>query len=131
MQDTLDEHGDEPEFHNYSSVDGDPEAKPEVERLKATGYVATFKSYDDACAWLGAKPSVSKLGMISEIKNGKVKRRLILDCKQSGVHASARQKQRIVLPRLSDVIDDSLYRLRECQHEPQQSVEWLVLDFTD
>eukprot|EP00959_Pyramimonas_sp_CCMP1952_P413668 8667694-Pyramimonas_sp.AAC.1 len=69
--------------------------------------------------------------MITNIKNGKTKRRLILDCKQSGVNASARQRQRIVLLRLSDVIGDALYLLRECQHEPMQEVEWLVLDFTD
>eukprot|EP00959_Pyramimonas_sp_CCMP1952_P467736 9492098-Pyramimonas_sp.AAC.1 len=117
--DALDEHDEEPEFHNYSSVDGDPEAEPEVERLKSTGYVATFKSYKEARAWLGAKPNVSKLGMIAKIKNGKVKRRLTLDCKQSGVNATARQMQRIVLPRLSDVDDDALYLLKERQHEPQ------------
>ncbi|CAK0806401.1 unnamed protein product [Prorocentrum cordatum] len=129
--DTLDEHDDEPEFRNYSLVDGGPEAKPEVDRLKATGCVAFFKSYKEACAWIGAKPDVSMLGMITNIKNGKVKRRLILDCKQSGVNATGRQKQKIVLPRLSDVIDDAIYLLRECQHEPQKVVEWLVLDFTD
>ncbi|CAK0891828.1 unnamed protein product [Prorocentrum cordatum] len=129
--DTLDEHDDEPGFHNYSSVDGDPEAKPEIDRLKTSSYVTTFKSYKEACAWLGAKPNVSKLGMITKVKNGKIKRRLILDCKQSGVNATARQRQRIVLPRLSDVIDDALYLLRECQHEPEQNLEWLVLDFTD
>ncbi|CAK0822776.1 unnamed protein product, partial [Prorocentrum cordatum] len=120
------------ELRNYTSVDGDPHADPEVERLKASGFVKTFHSREAVEKYLGGPPQVSKLGMITKVtKAGKTKRRLILDCRESGVNARVKQRQRIVLPRLTDVIDDAMFLAQRAEQHPEMEVEWMILDFTD
>ena len=62
-----------------------------------------FTSLESCQAWLGCKPVLSRLGLITKESlrpNGQVevKRRLILDCKSSQVNAQALQNQRILLP---------------------------------
>lgn len=48
-----------------------------MDRLIRTGFV---KEFDESIAdWLQGKPHLSKLGMITKEKDGKIKRRLILD----------------------------------------------------
>lgn len=71
---------------NYSSVDGDDMAAPEIERLISTVFVKAFGDLPQFQNWWGGKPHLSKLGMITKEKGGRVKRRLILDCKASGVN---------------------------------------------
>ena len=44
-----------------------------------------------------------------------MKRRLILDCKESGVNKKVMKGGRLVLPRITDVIDDALQLLRSAQ----------------
>ena len=63
---------------NYSSVDGDESAVPEVTRLINTGFVKSFEDLLEFKQWLGGEPHLSKLGMITKLKDGKTKRRLIL-----------------------------------------------------
>lgn len=115
---------------NYSSVDSDETAGPEVQRLISTGFVYATKNLAEMEAMIGAKPKYSKLGMITKVNSeGRVKRRLILDCKESGINSLATKGGHLVLPRISDVIDDTLRLMKDA--EPGQEVEWLVLDFTD
>lgn len=115
---------------NYTSVDDDPAAGPEVERLIETGFVQAFSTHDELSKWLGGPPHLSKLGMITKEKDGRVKRRLILDCKESGVNRLARSGGRLILPRVSDIVDDALYLMSQSTG-PDQQIEWLILDFTD
>ena len=114
---------------NYGSVDDDDMAEPEVDRLIATGFVKAFDNYNSFVTWLNGKPHLSKMGMITKEKDGRTKRRLILDCKESRVNERARKGGKLILPRVSDVVDDTLYLMRQCT--AGQQVEWLILDFTD
>ena len=66
-----------------------------------------------------------------EKRDGKVKRRLILDCKESGINDSADKGGRLVLPRISDAVDDALHLMHCGEGHEDSSLEWLVLDFTD
>ena len=115
---------------NYTSVDEDDAAAPEVSRLIETGFVEAFESHKLLSAWLEGSPHLSKLGMITKVKDGKTKRRLILDCKESGVNKLAKGGGRLLLPRVSDIVDDALYLMSQCNHKDQQ-IEWMIMDFTD
>ncbi|CAK9014935.1 unnamed protein product [Durusdinium trenchii] len=122
----------EPTTHrNYTSVDNDEAAGPEVNRLISTGFVRAFDSLPEFRTWLGGDPHLSKLGMITKVRDGKVKRRLILDCKESGVNGRAKKSHRLILPRATDVVEDALKLLENCKDEPEATIEWLILDFTD
>lgn len=120
---------DHERHQNYTSVDEYPMAEPEVMRLISTGFVWATESYEEFCSKIGGRPHFSKLGMITKEKDNKIKRRLILDCKESGVNRKAVKGGRLTLPRATDAVDDALQLMRRAMG--QQSVEWLVLDFTD
>lgn len=117
------------EHGNYSSVDGGAAAEDEVDRLIKTGFVKEFGSHAELQACVSGTPHLSKLGMITKEKEGKIKRRLILDCKQSRVNELACSGGKLVLPRTSDAIDDALYLMNQCQGK--ETIEWLVVDFSD
>ena len=116
---------------NYSSVDGDEAAVPEVTRLINTGFVKSFDDLLKFKQWLGGEPHLSKLGMITKLKDGKTKRRLILDCKESGVNRKAEKSNRLILPRITDVVDDALFLMHKCDKGKNETTEWFILDFTD
>ena len=121
------------DYHgNYTSVDDDPAAKAEVNRLLESGYVKCFESRGAGEAWVGGKVCLSKLGLITKVHpiTGKVKCRLILDCKQSHVNQRAWKGGRLLLPRVTDVLDDTLGLLRQAEGT-DSGVEWLVLDYSD
>lgn len=114
---------------NYSSVDEGPASASEVERLLATGFVASARSWDELLRKLGGKPHFSKLGVIAKEKEGRLKRRLNLDCKESGVNRKARKGGGLVLPRVTDIVDEALFLMNEAR--AGQEIEWPILDFTD
>lgn len=111
-------------------------AVAEVERLMNTSFVKTFQSYEECVAWLGTRPRLSKLALVEKIKDGKVKYRLILDCRRGpdgkdahGVNAAAKLAQRIVLPSGEDIAGDFLALAGAAQ--PEEDIQAMVLDFTD
>ena len=106
---------------NYTSVDDDPAAEVEVKRFWR------------AASWAGGQLCLSKLDLITQVHpvTGRVKRRLILDCKESTVNEHAWKGGRLLLPRAADVLDDTLGLLRQVEGTSAQ-VEWLlVLDYSD
>lgn len=100
-------------------------------------YVTAFPDYPPSCReWLGDDPRPSKLALLEKMKDGKLKNRLILDCRRGpdgrgehSVNAAAGLAQRIVLPRGQDVTVD-LLDLLETRAAPREHVEAMVLDFT-
>ena len=117
---------------NYTSVDGDMAAEAEVLRLLESNFVKCFDSQAECEAWAGGKICLSKLGLITKHHpvTGRIKRRLILDCKQSQVNMRAWKGGRLLLPRVTDVLDDTLGLLRQVE-KTSAKVEWLVLDYSD
>ena len=67
--------------------------------------------------------------MITKEKDGRIKRRLILDCKESKVNQKAGNGGKLLLPRTTDAIDDALFLMNQCSSG--ETIEWFVLDFTD
>ena len=50
----------------------------------------------------------SKIGVIAKMKGGRRKIRLIHDLRRSGVNARIKTSERVVLPKLTDVVDSAL-----------------------
>lgn len=127
---TADElHTDFDTFSNYAEVEEDQEVATEIERLVNEGYIARFASLEACRDFLKSDPVLSKLGVILKIRFDKIKRRLILDCKRSHVNAGSVQVERIILPIVTDAIEDALSLLHLA--DDGEDVEWMVLDFVD
>ena len=78
---------------------------------------------------MGGQPILNKIGLIVREKNGEVKKRMILDTKQSGLKDCAAKHQRVLLPRLLDTITQALNLLSKCQDG--EDVDFFVLDYCD
>ena len=89
---------------NYKSVTEQPEeARIEIERNIEKGFVIRM-SWEEATRRFGAG-TCSKLALILKEKpDGTTKRQLILDMKRSGGNDRACITERIVLPRLADIV---------------------------
>ena len=118
------------DFTNYRSVDGDPEAIPLVEGLAGTGFFSIFEDAKECRAWLHARPVFSRMAMLCKTrKDGTVKRRLISDCRRSGVNSRAKLPERLVLPRVADAVRSALHLLQ--QRRPDSEIEMMAIDFKD
>ena len=120
-------------FASYDTVEEDDDAWTEVNRLASLGYLERFNDYSALCSWLGDEPVLSKFGMIVKNKNGVIKKRIILDGKQSKVTKCATKRERVILPRVLDVVHDALHMMAD--HSRWAASDWdlefVVLDFTD
>jgi hypothetical protein len=114
-------------------IDDDDDAKLEILNLHQKGLIEKFSSYEDVAWYLGAKPSISKVGVLEKISGGKIKRQVIVDSKRSGVSLATRKHERIVLPRVLDVVYDTLHQLSEVRKSRRHDLitEWFVLDFAN
>ena len=90
---------------NYQSVrDQTTEATIEIDRYVNNGF-AKRVSWDWVKQTLGTTGTVSKMALIlKEKEDGSVKRRIILDMRRSFGNSRSKVDERIVLPRLSDVV---------------------------
>ena len=81
-----------------------------------SGYFDVYESLTAAKAKLGGGPIMSKLKMITQIISVEVtKRRIILDCLTSGANGKATQRERVILPKIIDVVTDALNKLLICK----------------
>ena len=114
---------------NYSSfVENQIDAENKLQKEYANGYFAWYPSVAEAEHEHG-KVTISKVGAVVTTKNEKKKVRLIHDLRRSLVNTKVVIKERLVLPRLSDLIDDTTdMMLKARDHE---SIELVVLDFAD
>ena len=92
------------------------------------GLLATFGSYDDLVSHVGCRPTISRVGVLEKISAGKVKRRVIVDSRQSGVSGVTRKPERVALPRLLDVVNNALYQM-SLVHSLYYSIGFFVVDF--
>ena len=116
--------------NNYKSFEEARKyAEPEVQRIIAAGYVKDLGTWKDVVKAYG-KVAVSKLACIVKVrKNGSVKARLVIDLRRSGVNRCVRLSERVVLPRIKEVLEDATYLLS--QAGAGDEVEAMVADFKD
>ena len=106
------------DWKNYSSAEEEAE---ELDKLMddyvRRGFCHKAKDVAEVEQELGRKPIVNRLGMVTKIKDGIKKCRVIWDMKESQANLSCGQGERIVLPRLLDVAK-SAARIYKEQLEP-------------
>ena len=79
--------------------------------------------------FVGGAPILNKIGLIVRERNGEVKKRMILDTKQSGLKHCAAKHERVLLPRLLDTIVQALNLQSTCQQG--EELDFFVLDYSD
>eukprot|EP00435_Cladocopium_sp_Y103_P014598 s616_g3.t1 len=120
---------------NYRSMYDDREAaQAEIDRLVQQGYVVY--ATEDELKDQFSKATVSKLALITKHKeSGEVKHRIIVDLLRSGGNLRAAVPERIVLPRISDLVASirKLWAQRDPQAEvdPSWGVELFGADLAD
>ena len=115
---------------NYSSFyDLQEEAAGEVQRLVHKGF-AVVKSKKWVKERFGSG-TVSRMALIQKFKdNGQVKNRIIVDMLRSGGNSRARVPERLVLPRVVDVVEGArrLWSFRKELHDQAEAEGWMPED---
>ena len=119
---------DEDVFTNYAGVDQDKVAQVEVLDLHRRGLLEVFDSIEEVQNYLGQKPVLSKVGVLTKLVGDKVKKRVIVDSHRSGVSDSTTKPERSVLPRVLDAVNDFMVQRRSSTRDA--STDFVVLDFT-
>jgi len=118
-----------------TKIDHDQDAYEQLENYVAKGYVYKFASVAEAEMFVGGKLVLSDLVIIEKQKpDGKLKRRVILNCLSSGVSKSSMKTEKAVLPRVMDVVFDTLEICAEeprCEPDEDVDVEFWVADIVD
>ena len=116
-------------FTNYVGVDQDEIAWNEVIDLHSRGLLETLNSIEEVQNYLGEKPVLSIVGVLTEVIGDKLKKRVIVDSHRSGVSSSTTKPERLVLPRVMDTVDDFMIQRQSATHFGKHT-DFVVLDFT-
>jgi hypothetical protein len=116
---------------NYASVSEEFELSgAEVDRLIEKGYAVKYDEWKDVLAEFG-DALVSKLACIIKVReDGTKKVRNVLDLRRSGYNEHVNLEERIVLPRLGDLIKDAV-DLSLAGREGGGEVFGMIADFED
>ena len=90
-----------------------------------------FDSLPECEEYLEGTPVLSLFGQVTKVRFGKLKRRLILDVRQSRVKEGTRKVHRVPLPRATDVVYDIMDMLHKLPLGTDEQLDLLVLDFVD
>jgi hypothetical protein len=102
----------------------------ELARLRRLLYVEEIGTWEDVVKRFGLAVTVSKLAaVIKERPDKSIKVRLIVDFLRSGVNALLKAGERVVLPRLRDVLRNIMWM--QAKAEGGDDVELFVADFMD
>ena len=120
---------------NYKSAEENKAAfAKEVDRLIAARYVTKFETYDELKRHFNEVIISKVAAIIKQREDGSQKVRIIIDMLRSRVNAFVRLSERIVLPRLMDVVSDILALMDAATWTMKPSGEELhimVADFQD
>ena len=117
-------------FSNYAGVESDDTAPTEVLKHAAQGHVKIFETLEELRHFLdGQEPILNKIGIIVKQQGNTVKKRMILDTKQSKIKQASTKGQRVLLPRVLDAVMNGMRLLEQCGQN--EHVDWFVLDYQD
>ena len=119
-------------FRNYKGVEESEVTETEIQGHLDKGHLKTFIDFNELRNFVQGEPILNKLGLITKIRNGVKKSRMILDTKESWVKHATWKTQRIILPRLFDAVLRLLALMALYFDEGTiPTVASFVLDFTD
>ena len=113
---------------NYSSYS---EYKTEADALLEKERAAGWLDWAPTLATLERKHGPihrSKIGVIAKLKGGRRKIRLIHDLRRSGVNARIKTSERVVLPKLTDVVEAAMSLMKKTG---STEIEYMTTDFRD
>jgi len=118
-------------FVNYDGVETDDHVWDEIQRFAANKWIKEFPSVREATKYLGGPPILSRIGVITKLRLGVLRRRIVIDAKRSSISDSSRKYERVILPRATDAIFDTLEMLWHAWGIDVKEFEWLVADYAD
>ena len=115
---------------NYKSMrENQHLVEPELRRVVDAKYATWYDSWDEVLRQWG-DVLVSRLAaIIKEKADGSLKVRIIIDMLRSHLNEFVKLEERIVLPRLRDMLEGVMWQVLHLQ--PGEEVEQLVTDFCD
>ena len=115
---------------NYKSYEEDREIADELFKKEVDkGFVEWSKEKVSLDKKFG-RWVPSAIGLIVKHRlDGSVKARLVHDLRRSGINSHIVLKERLVLPRLKDAVEDALTLLEVAA--PHEQIEFMTLDFSD
>ena len=123
-------HADHRNYTSFYIAEGS-HAKVEIDRIAAKGFIETFSTWDDVIArW--PKAIASKVALLlKERDDGSTKIRAIIDLRRSGGNAEVVLPERVVLPRLSDLVNSALDLMVVENVSDDIGFDLAVVDFED
>ena len=105
---------DAAEWENWpSALEEKEDLHSLIREAEGKGFCSVVPDARQAEQMAGGKVILNKLGVIVKNRLGKKKSRIIWDLKESGVNRKCDQSERIVLPRLLDLVHSCLKLMRE------------------
>ena len=96
-------------WENYPSAVEENQALQElIQEARDSGFCTIYDSMDVATRELGSTPLLNKLGVIVKEKESGRKCRIIWDLRESKINSLCHQGERVILPKLVDVVHDAL-----------------------
>eukprot|EP00971_Amphidinium_carterae_P025928 511419-Amphidinium_carterae.1 len=107
-------HHAEPDgWGNYRSAEEDmPTVDKLLQDMLDKGWAVQFGTLQDVMVYLQTDQGIplkliNKVGLITKVRDdGTLKHRLVWDLRRSGVNAAAHQSQRVVLPKINDILEE-------------------------
>ena len=115
---------------NYKSFEeAGKAAEDELERIAQLGYAIQARNWSEVVTRVGKGAALTKLGCIQKPRpDGTTKTRLIVDMRRSGINGKMEIRQRVVLPRVTEVA--SAWRHLQARN-PGEHITLAVIDFKD
>ena len=95
-----------------SAVEEAEDLEKLVKEAEAKGFCTVTWDAREADRCLGGPPVLNRLGVVVKMQGDKKKSRIVWDMRESGVNTRCNPAERILLPRLLDVVHDTLNILR-------------------
>eukprot|EP00972_Heterocapsa_arctica_P079425 11705756-Heterocapsa_arctica.AAC.1 len=104
-----------------------------MQKYCSKDFVLMFDDFESAAARVGGKILLSKLMILKkERPDGTFKKRVLLDCKSSGVSSVSTNSERSFLPRVLDAVWDGLELQAGAANAGSDGcLEFVVLDISD
>jgi len=82
-------------------------ALEKFQEYKDKNYVKEFGTYEELVDFLdGETPVISDVHVITKVRAGRTKHRIILNCRKAGLTRSSQRAERSILPRVTDAVAD-------------------------
>ena len=119
--------------NNYVSFDESVEhAQRLLDELVDAGRAEVFDSWDAVVQAVGSEAKLTKLACIVKVRDsGETKYRLVVDSRRSGVNGLMDVKERVILPKITDVATSIQRLLCRNRDYERQELELVSVDFKD